>query len=217
MNLTRCIAGLAVCLGLAVGMPAWAADQGAHATDPHADSGQADEGHGTANTNPLSFDPDLSIFTAIVFGLLLLVLYKFAWGPIIAGLEKREHGIAEHIAGAQKSHDDAKALLAQYEARLAQAQDEVRSLLDQGRRDAETLHEEILAKARAEAEAERNRSKREIELAKDQALHELVNSSANLAVDLAGKIVKAKLNRDEHAALIAESLAKFPTGGPSVN
>src|SRR5258708_15408050 len=81
-------------------------------------------GLGGVNTSPAEFKSDLAIFTFFVFLLLLAILWKFAWGPISAGLEKREHGIAEHIAAAQRSHEEAKRLLAEYERKLASAQDD---------------------------------------------------------------------------------------------
>ena len=96
-----------------------------------------DPTHHDANTEPLPFDPDLAVWTVGVFVLLLAVLWKFAWGPILAGLEKREHAIAEEIASAHRQHEEANTLVAQYEARLAAAGDEVRALLDEARRDAD--------------------------------------------------------------------------------
>jgi F-type H+-transporting ATPase subunit b len=160
----------------------------------------------------LKIDPDLAIFTAIVFAVLLTVLYKFAWGPISAALDQREKNIADQIAAAQSANEEAKRMLAQYEAKLAKAAEEVRGILDEARRDAEHTQQDILAKARADAGTEMERAKREIGTAKDQAIKELAETSANLAVDLAGKIVRAKLSVQDHARLIEEAMASFPKG-----
>lgn len=162
-----------------------------------------------ANAEADEVKGDLAIFTFVVFLLLLGILYKFAWGPISAGLEKREHRIAEHIAAAERSHQEAKAMLAEYERKLAAAQDEVRAILDEARRDAEHTHQEILAKAKAEAAAEAARARHDVETARDQALKQLIETSANLAVDLAGQILKAKLSPADHSKLISEAVAKF--------
>src|SRR5690242_1631023 len=71
-------------------------------------------GHGAGaagvSNDPTEFKGDLAIWTFCVFVILLIILSKFAWGPISAGLEKREHHIAEHIAAAERSHQDAKAM-----------------------------------------------------------------------------------------------------------
>jgi F-type H+-transporting ATPase subunit b len=190
-----------------------------HAPGEHAAHGDAhghEIGHSDKKANPLEFQTDLAIWTAVVFVVLLLVLSKFAWGPIVAGLEKREARIAEHIAAAEKANADAKLMLAEYERKLASSADEVRAIIDEARRDAEHTQQEILAKARADAQAERDRSLREIETAKDQALKELGERTADLAVDLAGKIVGARLNAGDHQRLIEEALNRFPAS-PSKN
>jgi F-type H+-transporting ATPase subunit b len=100
-------------------------------------------------------------------------------------------------------------MLAEYERKLAAAQDEVRAILDEARRDAQHTQEEILARARADAAIEAARAKHEVETARDQALKQLVETSANLAVDLAGQILKTKLGPAEHSQLIADAVAKF--------
>ena len=111
-------------------------------------AGQADR------PDPLAFDPDLAIWTAIVFLVLLGVLGKFAWGPIVDGLEKREQTIADNIAAAERASEEAKAMLAEYEAKLAGAADEVRAMLEEARRDAEHTKQEILAEAKSARQAE---------------------------------------------------------------
>jgi F-type H+-transporting ATPase subunit b len=205
------IAGFAV---LAFQPLARAAEEGAHGEAAHGAASQhggAHHGLGAAgtNTSPADFKSDLAIFTVIIFLLLMAILWKFAWGPISSGLEKREHRIAEHIAAAERNHEEAKQLLAQYELRLAQAQDEVKAILDEARRDAEHTQQEILARARAEAAAESARAKHDVETARDQALKQLVETSANLATELAGRILKTRLSVDDHAKLIDEAVAKF--------
>jgi F-type H+-transporting ATPase subunit b len=176
-----------------------------------------DPSHGNATTDPLSFDPDLAIFTFIVFVILLVVLRKFAWGPIMQALERREHNIAEHISQAERNHEQARLLLAEYEQRLAAASNEVRELLDEARRDAEVTKQSILAEARQGAEAEKARALRDIESATDAALESLAKRSSQLAVDLAGKIVGAQLTKDDHARLIQDAVAKFPASSASNN
>ena len=86
--------------------------------------------------NPMSIDPDLAIFTAIVFLLLLIFLGKFAWGPIMTGLNKRETSIAEQIDEAKQNADKANATLQQYEAKLAEAAGEVKAMLADARKEA---------------------------------------------------------------------------------
>jgi F-type H+-transporting ATPase subunit b len=152
----------------------------------------------------------LAIWTLIVFVLLLAVLYKFAWGPISQALDLREKKIADNIAAAEDANREAKRMLADYEAQLAGAYEKVRGIMEEARRDAETTAKQIEADAHARAAADIERGKHEIETATAQALKELAETSANLAVDLAGRIVSAKLNPADHANLITQALSKFP-------
>jgi F-type H+-transporting ATPase subunit b len=170
-----------------------------------------------ASTDPLSVDPDLAIWTVVVFVALLIVLKKFAWKPILGALESREHNIHENIAAAERSREEAKAMLAEYERKLASATDEVRAMLEEARRDAEQTKQQILVEAKAGADAERLRALRDVEAATDAALKQIGERSANLAVELAGKIVGAKLSAADHSRLISEAVTKFPTTSPSNN
>lgn len=178
-------------------------------------------GHGThfgqedVDLDPSELKGDLAIFTFIVFLLLVGILYKFAWGPISHGLEKREHHISDQIAAAERANAEAKQMLAQYEQKLVSAQDEVRAIMEKAHRDAAALQQEILAQARADAAAEMDRAKRDVETAKDQALRELAETSANLAVELAGKVIRAQLDAQKHAQLVTEALAQFHTPSPN--
>lgn len=210
---------IALC-GVWLAASVYAGEEGAAHDDQAAAHGEAHDdhaGHGPASTSPVSVDPDLALWTVGVFAVLLLVLWKFAWTPIAEALDKREQGIAANIEEAKHRNEEAKQILSQYEAKLAAAQEEVRGVMEEARRDAEHTHREILAKANSEAEVIRDRAKREIETATDAALKELAETSANLAVELAGKIVRAELNADSHAQLIADAVSKLPQRAPSTN
>ena len=181
-------------------------------------------GHGASKRGPteqlthlLGWREDLALWTLVVFLVLLAVLYKFAWGPISQALDARERRIAEQIDAAQRTNEEARALLAQYQERLNQAQAEVRAILDEARRDAQHTQQEMLAKARQDAQAELARARREIETATAAALEELGRASAELAVELAGKIIRAQLQPADHARLIEEALRSFPNRVASRN
>ena len=186
---------------------------GDHAAGGHAAEGGASHG----STDPLSVDPDLAVWTFIVFLALLAVLWKFAWGPISKGLDDREATVARYLSDAERSHEEAKQLLADYQRKLGTAAEEVRGLLEEARRDAEHTKQEIMTEAKAAADAERVRALREIEAATEGAIKQLAERSADLAVELAGKIVGAKLTAGDHARLIQEAVAKFPAATPSRN
>lgn len=213
MNLNRCLP-IAFLLALACGLPAVALRAAEH-EEKHGAGHGVHHGQVDVDLDPSELKGDLAIFTFVVFLLLVVVLWKFAWGPISHGLERREHHIADQIAAAERANVEAKQMLAEYERKLASAQDEVKAIIEEARRDATTTQQDILARARADAAAEMDRAKREVQTAKDQALRELAETSANLAVELAGKILRAQLDAGQHAQLVSEALSQFHT--PSVN
>lgn len=210
---TQVVFRLALLLALLVPVAALGADK-THAPDGAAKTA---EGEHAEEVNPLNFKADLAVWTAVVFVVLMLVLGKFAWGPISQGLNKREQGIASQIAQAEQANQQAKDLLAQYEQKLVASREEVRGILEQGRRDAEQVGREMLDKSRADAQAEQQRALRQIDAATSSALKELADRSATLAVELAGKIMQAKINPADHAKLIEQAVASFATTEPSKN
>jgi F-type H+-transporting ATPase subunit b len=159
--------------------------------------------------NPVTFDPDLAVVTAIIFLVLLAVLWKFAWGPIAAALDQRERTVADHLAEAKRSHEEAQRLLADHEKKLTGTAAEIKQMLDQSRRDAEIQKQQIVESARAAAAAEKDRAVREIHAAKNAALQDLAKKSVDTAVELAGQIVRRQLNPDEHSQLIGDALQQF--------
>ncbi|MEN6459555.1 MAG: F0F1 ATP synthase subunit B [Thermoguttaceae bacterium] len=175
----------------------------------------AEHGGEPVSLNPLSWQwiqQDLAIWTAVVFLCLLAILAKFAWKPMMAGLEKREQGIADQIAEAEAANEQAKELLAEHERKLAAAGDEVRAILEQGRRNAEQLGHELLDKAKQDAKTEHQRAMQQIDAATTAAIKDLADQGAALAVELAGKIVHAKLKPNDHAQLIEQAVAGFMQG-----
>lgn len=189
-----------------------AAAEGDHAHGDHIGHANADEGL----EDPAEIKRSLAFFSLVVFLILMAILWKFAWGPIVAGLEKRESGIAENIASAERVATDAKRMMAEYEAKLAGAADQVRAMLDEARRDAEHTKEQIIAEAKSAAAVEHDRQMRELRTATDQALKALSETFADQAVALAGRIINEKLNAKDHDRLVKDAVARFAQS-PSVN
>ena len=200
---------IALSLGLCLATVVTAADEsGSHTTTAAAE----DHGGGHApNTNPLSFDPDLALFTGLVFLLLLLILWKFAWGPILAGLAAREDGIAANIDQAEQDAEAAAAKLQEYEAQLTAAAEEARTIMTKAQDDAQAAADAIVAEAKEAAQRQRDRAVADIETAKNVALGEVAQKSVDIALGLAGNIVRRQLTAEEHSELIRETLGKFPS------
>ena len=210
----RIVLALFLALTMAfAGASAQAAAKGG--ADGHDHIGHADAGAQLEDPTELKWD--LAVWSAVVFVLLLSVLWKFAWGPISEALDGREQHIRDHIASAERANEDAKQNLADYEKKLAEAANEVREMVEEARRDADHTRQEIVADAKREAEAERDRALRDIDTAKSTAIKEMAENSVNLAVDLAGKIIEEKLKPEDHSALIRRAVDGFPAGSPSEN
>jgi F-type H+-transporting ATPase subunit b len=152
---------------------------------------------------------DMTLFAVCVFVLLLLILWKFAWGPISDALKQREDNIHGAIDRAEQLHRQAEARLAEYEEKLRGSRDEVRAILDEARKDGEAVKEAKVGEAAAMIRDERDRSLREIETAKVQALKDLAERSADMAIDLAGRVIGQQLRPEDHAQLVDDAVSRF--------
>ncbi len=228
-GLVRAVAGMllwgvaTVALPVATMPVATAADAEAHGHDEHGHGDHVEIGHnppaGVAKKDfesPAEFRSDLAIWSLAVFLLLLGLLGKFAWKPIMDGLDKREQGIEHQIAETRKSNEEAKRMLVSYERRLAEASDEVRGMLEEARRDSEATKQAIVAEARKAAEDEQARAKHEIGLARDEALSSIALKAGDLAVEVAGKFLREKIGKEDHSRLVRDSVASLGAK-PSVN
>jgi F-type H+-transporting ATPase subunit b len=196
-------------------------DEGATGHDTPSPTGGDDGGHhdltnlGHLNAtdsiaDPSEFKSDLAIWTLVVFLCLLTLLGKFAWGPIMDGLERRETFIAATIDEAEQAAAKGAEQLALYEAKLAAAADETREILAQARKDAEATGERIVAEAQEAAGRERDKAVADIFAAKNSALQEITERSVDLAVSMAGRMIQRQLTPDDRAGLIREALDQLP-------
>jgi F-type H+-transporting ATPase subunit b len=193
------------------------ADQGDAGHEPHGGGGghdATDLSHMNASrqlNDPSQFKSDLAIWTCVVFLCLLLILGKFAWGPVTEGLDRREQAIAAMIEEAKLGQEKAAQQLKQYEAKLAAAGEEARELVAQARKDADAAKDRILAEAQTAADRQRERAVEDIQVAKNVALQEITRTSVDLAVNLAGRIVRQQLRAEDHSQLIREAMDQLPS------
>ena len=152
---------------------------------------------------------DLSIWTIAVFLVLLFVLGKYAWKPMLQGLEQREHSIQSAMEEAKKAKEEAQALRTQLAEDAAKAQDKVREVIDQARRDAEKVSADLLAKAKTEIQGERERFRRDVDTARDQAVKEIWGQAAQLATLISSKAIRRQLTPDDHRRLVDEAIAEL--------
>jgi F-type H+-transporting ATPase subunit b len=155
---------------------------------------------------------DLSIYTVVVFLLLLGLLSKFAWPAIYQGMKNREEMLAAAKTAAEKAKAEAEEMHKKLQAEFASANDKIRLMLEEARRDADELRAKERDAGLKEAAAERDRAKREIETAKDQALTEIYQQSVQLAALMSSKAVRRGMTADDHTRLVDEALSELKAG-----
>jgi F-type H+-transporting ATPase subunit b len=151
---------------------------------------------------------DLTLWSIVIFVILFMVLRKFAWGPILEGLQKREESITSAIEEATRARAEMVKQQAAFQKQLDDANQQIPRLMEQARKDAELLKEEMRAQANNDIQTERQRLRREIDVAKDQALQEIWHQAANLATIISARAVKRQLSPDDHRRLIDEALTE---------
>lgn len=147
--------------------------------------------------------------TIVIFLLLVAVLGKYAWGPILSGLKAREDKIRKDIADAEATRAKAEATLREYNAQLATAEQKVREMIAKATADAEQLAASIRARAQQESEETKDRAMRDIENAREQALAEIYAQTAELSTRIAEKIIRRNLNADDQRELVNRSLQEL--------
>lgn len=158
---------------------------------------------------PVDFRADLALWSLVTFLLFLFILGKFAWGPMIQGLDDREGRLRAIVADAEDNQRKSQALAAEYESKLRDAESTVAEMVAEAKRDAERTSSDIVAKAQADVTAMQERAKDEIAQAKDTALAELfdqVNSQVAAATE---RVLGRALNSDDQERLVQEALAEI--------
>ncbi len=168
------------------------------------------ESHG-AGGGPLSPDPGLMIWTVFIFLLLLLVLKRFAWPALLGAVEAREKALEQQLAEAEKSRNEAAALLAEHKKLIAEARGQAHALLAEARTLAEKERTLALEKTKQEQQELLARARREIEAERDRAVAELRREAVDLSLAAASKLIGARLDSETDRKLVAEYLATLDT------
>lgn len=172
-------------------------------------SGVADHEADHPTGAPLDFKADLALWTLVVFVIFVLVLKKAAWKPLLEGLDRREDKIRADIEDAEKARRESERMLAEHAAKLEQVQEEVREILAEARRDAEHTRQELVEAAGQEAEATRRRAIEEIGRARDAALTEMFDRSADIVAAATEHVLGRALSSEDQSRLIDEALSQF--------
>ena len=149
----------------------------------------------------------LIFWTTIVFLLLLIVLKKYAWKPILAAVDERNKSIEDALKAADKAKKEMLALNTDNERILMEAKKERDALLKEGREIKDNIIAEAKDKAKIESDKILITAKRQINNEKMKAITELKNQVAEMSIDIAEKILKSELSdKNKQKELIAEAL-----------
>ncbi len=174
---------------------------------------QAAEGTAEAagHEQPSLFAGDLGnvIWTVLIFLLLLTILGKYTWRPMLEALNRREQFIRQTIETAQKERAEAERTMAEYRQLMAKSKQEAQAIIEQGKRDAETARQRLAQQAQVEAEQMIGRARQEIQMAKQAALQDLRSVAADLSVNVASKIIQRNVTAEDQERLVEESLKQL--------
>jgi F-type H+-transporting ATPase subunit b len=162
--------------------------------------------------NPLvQADPGLFIWTILTFLVLVALLARFAWRPLLAALERRQAEIAKSLEDAQRAKQELERLHRESAQIIATARSEAEAIVSRSRSDAEQAREDIKQKSRAEAAAIVKNAERQIQLETARALQQIRHEAVDLSVTIASKILRRNVSKEDNEGLIEETLKQVET------
>ncbi len=159
------------------------------------------------STDMMSPDGGLMVWTLVIFGIFLGVLWKFALPALLGAVEAREKALRDALESAKADREAAAAKLAEIEAQLAGARTEAQALIAQGRAAADKFRADLIEQAKAEQAAMLERAKRDIENEKTLAIQDLRREAVDLALLGAGKVIEKNLDDAANRALVESFLS----------
>ena len=160
--------------------------------------------------NPLvQPDPGLYIWTIATFLILLALLAKFAWRPLLAALEQRQQSIRQSLDDARTAREELQRVQADAQRILNEARTQADSIVANTRADANRLREELREKAQAEASGMLKNAERQIELETARALQTIRQEAVELSVAVASKLLQRNITKDDNDRLIDDTLRQL--------
>lgn len=145
-----------------------------------------------------------TIFVLLAFLLLLLVLKKFAWKPLMGIMEERERQISKNIDSAENSRIEANRLAVEGKEKMDETRNEALTILNNARENGERIKRDMLEKAKEDAERIKAEAQLDIEMEKQKAIESVKSDVSQLSMEIAAKLIGKELTSEGHAALIDE-------------
>lgn len=150
-----------------------------------------------------------AIAAVIIFLILLAVLGKWAWKPVIAQLKQREEDVAKSIEQAKKSETEARTLADEYRQRMADAESNAEQMLAESRKEAAIARADLLEQARKESQEKVQQARKDIQRAREDVVEKMTVLTAEIAGELASKLAGENISPERHKAFLAESLEEI--------
>lgn len=157
----------------------------------------------------LNIEPGLLIWTIITFILLLFLLRKVAWNPLLSALEQRESSIRESLEESQRARQEAQALLEENQRQLAEANRESARIIEQGREEAERVKATITDQARQEGQRLVEDARRQIAQERQAAILDLKGVAADLALQATERAL-GSVSDENQRRLVTDFIDQFP-------
>jgi F-type H+-transporting ATPase subunit b len=170
---------------------------------------------GEAKTDLLSPNGGLMFWTIVIFTILLVVLSRFAFKPMLSAVEARERALQDAIDAAKRDRDEAQRVLAEHRAGLEKARSEAQKLIADGRATAEKLRNDLLEQTKAQQQEMLESARRAIETEKNNAIASLRREAVDLAIAGASKVIERNLDSEANRKLVETYLGSVTLGGKS--
>ncbi|MDW0116382.1 F0F1 ATP synthase subunit B [Sporosarcina thermotolerans] len=152
------------------------------------------------------------IVTVLFFSILMVLLKKFAWGPLMGIMDQRAELISNEIEAAEKSRLESHKLLEEQRALLKEARDNAQSIVENAKKQGETQREELVAAARTEVNHMKESATLEIATAKEKAVAAVREEFVSLSILAASKVLGKEISEEDNRALIEETIVKAGEG-----
>lgn len=160
----------------------------------------------------LDINPGLIFWTITTFLILLFILKRIAWKPILQALAEREENIRASLEKAEQARREAELILQENSKRLAEAEEQARKIINEGREYSNKIRTEILEKANQEAKRMIDLAQQEIERKKEEALDELREVVSELSIQAAEKILEKSIDKEENKKIVEKLIQNISKG-----
>ena len=160
--------------------------------------------------NPLvQPDPGLFFWTIVTFLVLLVLLRKFAWRPLLGALESRQEIIRKSLEDAARAKQELERLQQESTQIIRKARIDAESVTAQSRADAEKVREQIKQQAKEESDAILRNAQQQIQLQTREALRQIRQEVADMSVEIASKLLERNVSKEDNKRLIEETLKQI--------